>query len=71
MLANAVQLLESSKLPQLAVKYAREGVSFNPENIDSWKVLYFATDATKEEKSHARLELIRLDPLNPEWKKLA
>jgi len=70
-LASAVQLLENSKLPDLAIKYARKGVRFNPSNLDGWKMLYYSTKSTPEEKIQAKLEMIRLDPLNPEWKKLS
>jgi cytochrome c-type biogenesis protein CcmH/NrfG len=69
-LASAVQLLENSKLPDLAIKYAREGVRFNPSHLDAWRMLYYATKSNPDEKTKARLEMIRLDPLNPEWKKL-
>jgi len=70
-LASAVELLENSKLPDLAIKYARQGVIFNPSNLDAWKMLYYASKSTPEEKSKAKSEMMRLDPLNPEWKKLA
>ena len=70
-LASAVQLLENSKLPDLAINYARQGVKFNPSNLDAWKMLYYSTNSTPQEKSQAKLEMIRLDPLNPEWKKLS
>ena len=70
-LASAVQLLENSKLPDLAIKYARDGVAFNPNFLDAWKMLYYATKSTTLEKAKAKSEMIRLDPLNPEWKKLA
>jgi O-antigen ligase len=69
-LASAVELLENSKLPDLAIIYARQGVKFNPSNLDAWKMLYYATNSTANEKSKARLEMIRLDSLNPTWKKL-
>ena len=70
-LASAVELLENSKLPDLAIIYARKGVKFNPSNLDAWKMLYYATKSSPEEKSKARLKMIKLDPLNPAWKKLS
>ena len=70
-LASAVPLLENSNLPELAIKYARKGVRFNPSNLDGWKMLYYSTKSTPEEKVRAKLEMIRLDPLNPEWKNLS
>ena len=62
---NAVQLLESSKLYDLAYKYAQIGVEFNPDNFDSWKVLYFITNSTAEDKARAVENMKRLDPNNP------
>jgi hypothetical protein len=62
---NAVQLFESSKLYDLAYKYALIGVDFNPNNFDSWKVLYLITNSTAEDKARAMENLKRLDPNNP------
>jgi hypothetical protein len=62
---NAVQLLESSKLFDLAYKYAQIGVDFNPNNFDSWKVLYLITKSTPEDKARALENMRRLDPNNP------
>ena len=69
-LANTVQILEKSNFPQLALKYARIGVKFNPDYTDAWKLLYYVTGATEAEKQTAKDELIRLDPLNKAWKEL-
>jgi hypothetical protein len=69
-LSNAVVLLEESKLPQYAIKYARAGVATNKNYFDAWKVLYYSTQATKREKEESKKQMIRLDPLNPAWKKL-
>jgi hypothetical protein len=63
--ANAVQLLEGSKLYDLALKYAQIGVAFNPNNFDSWKVLYLITNSSPEEKASALENMKRLDPKNP------
>ena len=63
--ANAVQILENSKLYDLAVKYARIGVEFNPNNFDSWRALYLISKSTPEEKSLALENMKRLDPKNP------
>jgi hypothetical protein len=62
---NAVQLLEESKLYDLAYKYAQVGVEFNPNNFDSWKVLYLITNSTAEDKARALENMKRLDPNNP------
>jgi hypothetical protein len=63
--ANAVQLLESSKLYDLALKYAQIGVEFNPDNFDAWRVLYLITKSSPEEKAKALENMKRLDPKNP------
>jgi hypothetical protein len=63
--ANAVQVLESSKLYDLALKYAQIGVQFNPDNFDSWKVLYLIQKSSAEEKALALENMKRLDPNNP------
>jgi hypothetical protein len=63
--ANAVQLLESSKFYDLALKYAQVGVEFNADNFDAWRVLYFITNSSPEEKALALENMKRLDPNNP------
>jgi O-antigen ligase len=62
---NAVQLFESSKLYDLAYKYALIGVEFNSNNFDSWKVLYLISKSTPEVKARALENMKRLDPNNP------
>ena len=65
-LAQAVLLLENSKLPDLAYKYAKEGVEFNPNYFDAWRVLYSVSKATPEDKDEALSNMKRLDPKNPD-----
>jgi O-antigen ligase len=67
---SATTIFESNTLPDLAYKYGKENVEFNPENFDSWRVLYSLTNATPADKALAKENMIRLDPLNEEWKKL-
>jgi hypothetical protein len=62
---NAVQLLEGSKLYDLAYKYALIGIEFNPDNFDSWRILYLVTNSTAEDKARAMENMKRLDPNNP------
>lgn len=69
-LAEAAGLFENSKIPDLAHKYALEGVAYNPDYFDAWRTLYGITSSTNEEKAEAKKNLIRLDPLNKEWKNL-
>jgi hypothetical protein len=63
-LSNAVVLLEESKLPQYAIKYARAGVAKNKNYFDAWKVLYYIQKSTPEDKALAKSNLERLDPKN-------
>jgi hypothetical protein len=63
--ANAVQLLENSKLYDLAYKYAQISVQFNPDNFDSWKMFYFISKSSAAEKAEALAQMKRLDPNNP------
>ena len=65
-LAQAVLLLENSKLPDLAFKYAKEGVEFNPDYFDAWRVLYSVSKSTQEDKDLALSNMKRLDPKNPD-----
>jgi hypothetical protein len=69
-LAEAAGVFENSKIPDLARKYALEGVAHNPDYFDAWRTLYGISGSTPEEKAEAKKNLIRLDPLNQEWKKL-
>jgi hypothetical protein len=62
---NAVQLLESSKLNDLALKYAKIAIEFNPNHFDSWKILYFISKSSPEDKALALENMKRLDPNNP------
>ena len=65
-LAQAVITLENSKLGDLAHQYALEGVKFNPDYFDAWRVLYGTSKATQEEKDEALKNMKRLDPKNPD-----
>ena len=65
-MAQAVLLLENSKLPDLAYKYAKEGVAFNPNYFDAWRVLYSISKSTDADKDEALKNMKRLDPNNPD-----
>jgi hypothetical protein len=65
-LAQAVNLLEQSKLYDLSYKYAKYAVEFNPNYFDAWKILYYLSKSTAEDKELALANLKRLDPLNPD-----
>jgi hypothetical protein len=61
-----IQLLEQSNFPYLSHKYALEGVKWNPDSFDLWKLLYLIQKSTPEEKDLAISNMKRLDPLNPD-----
>lgn len=63
--AMAVQMLEGSKLTEQAADYARQGVAFNPEYFDAWRLLYVISGSTAEEKATALEMMKKLDPNNP------
>jgi hypothetical protein len=69
-LGSAVELLINSKLDDLAYKYAKKGVEFNPQAHDAWRMLYYTPTVSPEDKALAKAKLIELDPLNEEWKNL-
>jgi hypothetical protein len=63
--ANAAQIFEGSKLYDLAYKYAKIGVEFNPHSFDAWRMLYSVSKSTPEDKTLALENMKRLDPNNP------
>jgi O-antigen ligase len=65
-LAQAVLLFENSKLYDQAYKYALEGVKFNPNYFDAWRVLYSISKSTESDKNEALQNMKRLDPYNPD-----
>jgi O-antigen ligase len=65
-LAQAVLMFENSKLYDQAYKFALEGVKFNPNYFDAWRVLYSVSKSTPAEKEEALKNMKRLDPRNPD-----
>jgi hypothetical protein len=63
--ASAVGIFEQNKFPDQAYKYAKIAVEFNPNDFDSWKILYSISKSSPEEKADALSNMKRLDPLNP------
>jgi len=64
--AQAVNLFQSSNLPDLAHKYAVIAIKFNPDYFDAWKMFYLLPNATAAEKEAALSNMKRLDPKNPD-----
>jgi len=65
-LARAVQLFANSKLLDKAHEIAIDGVTFNPDYFDAWRILYALPNSTAAEKEEALKNMKRLDPLNPD-----
>jgi hypothetical protein len=61
-----IRAFEESGLFDLSHKYALEGVKWNPESYDLWRLLYLIKNATQEERDLSVLNMKRLDPLNPD-----
>ncbi len=61
-----IRLLEESNLSDLAHKYALEATEWNPETFDFWRILYFISKSTPEDKERALAKMKELDPLNPD-----
>ena len=69
-ITNAANIFEGNKLFDVALTYAKKAVEFNPNNYDSWRIFYSLTNTSPEERKVAKENMIRLDPLNEELKKL-
>ena len=64
--AQAVQLFASSNLMDQAREIALKATAYNPDYFDSWKILYYLSNSTAEEKALALKNMKRLDPRNPD-----
>jgi O-antigen ligase len=65
-LVQAAQLFASSNLLDQAHQIALKATVFNPDSFDAWRILYFLSNSTEEEKALAVKNLKRLDPRNPD-----
>lgn len=64
--AQAVQLFASSNLMDQARQIALKAAEYNPDYMDSWRLLYYLSNSTELEKKVALKNMKRLDPLNPD-----
>jgi O-antigen ligase len=64
--AQAVQLFANSNLMNQAREIALKATEFNPDYFDAWKIVYFLTNSTPEEKALALENMKRIDPRNPD-----
>jgi len=61
-----IQAFEGSGLFELSHRYALEGVKWNPESYELWRILYLIKNSTQEERDAAVMKMKKLDPLNPD-----
>jgi hypothetical protein len=63
---SAVALqLEQNQLYAESISLARFAVDYNPRSYDAWSLIAGFKNATPEERSSAKLMMIKLDPNNP------
>ena len=66
----ATQIFDQNKMQDKAVPLARESVKLNPRNFDGWNYLYNSSSVSGNEKREILDTLKKLDPHNPDLKKL-
>jgi hypothetical protein len=49
-----------------AREIALKATEYNPDYFDAWKLVYFLSNTTEEEKALALENMKRLDPRNPD-----
>lgn len=64
-LNSIVGVFEANGLTDLAHLYGVKAVKFNPDNYESWRILYLLSKSTNDERALALSNMKRLDPLNP------
>ena len=63
-LADAINTMMASNLNELALKYSRIAVRYNPNFFPTWRMLYLLPNSSQSEKETALQNMHRLDPLN-------
>ena len=66
----ATKLFDQNNMKDKAVSLARESVKVNNRNFDGWSYLYFSDSVSANEKREILDKLKKLDPHNPDLKKL-
>jgi len=66
----ATQIFNQNKMQDKALPLARESVKLNPRNFDGWNYLYNSPSVSGNEKREILDTLKKLDPHNPDLKKL-
>jgi hypothetical protein len=52
----------------LALEVSRNATKFNPNHVAAWALILINPAATVEERANAKMEVLRLDPLNKQFK---
>ena len=65
-LSEAVDTFMQSNLNDLALKYSKVAVEYNPDFFTAWLMYYYLPNATDQEKKIALANMKRLDPQNPD-----
>ena len=52
----------------LALEVSRNATRFNPNHVAAWALILINPIATVEERANAKMEVLRLDPLNKQFK---
>ena len=63
---SSAQLLEANKFSIQAHQVVLNGLEFNRDSFDLWKLLYLLQSSTDSERNEALQNMKRLDPLNPD-----
>jgi O-antigen ligase len=63
--AFAQDLLKSGLFPQ-AYEMGLAAVAFNPDSVSAWALIFVNPQAPLEERLKAKVEILRLDPMNTE-----
>ena len=52
----------------LALEVSKNATKFNPNHVAAWALILINPIATVEERANAKMEVLRLDPLNKQFK---
>jgi hypothetical protein len=63
---SSAQLLEANKFSAQAHQVVLNGLEFNRDSFNLWKLLYLLQSSTDSERNEALQNMKRLDPLNPD-----
>ncbi len=66
-----VGTFQQNGLDDLAYRYAKQAVEFNPDSFNAWQNFLKSPKLSNKERQIAVDNLVRLDPLNPNVKKLS